>query len=206
MLICNSLMAQTYVAPVLGFGFSKHTGFTHEESPFGHVASSNKYQDDSFLYGLAISQKITKSGLIEFIGTHARQSAPYVDFGFVGYDGIRFNRLSFTLNAKYQIIGGLETGIGFVFKHLYSFEMGLSRNDYWYTLDKQQNTNQIGWTCSLGYEYKSFYLGVAYVYCKTPESQNPYLIKNSSSIEIMASYRFKVLNKPKMNNRQAENP
>lgn len=199
----NNLKSQTYVKPVIGYGFSKNTG-PDIIDPFefdyrnGEAVSDKKFTNGSFSLGLRIEKYITPKVAI-FGGGHyvfekqeMEHSFPFSEI-FEAFT--RFRRINFEFAPTYNISSKLKLGLGGVYSLIRDFEIyqvSSINSGGWVDIspDVSGDSHLVGLFGLVSYSINNFEVELNYsLVSKMIEPQKTY-VEKSSAIQIALGYKF----------------
>lgn len=194
--IVNTISAQTYISPVLGFDFQK----VFSTEPFRIRFYKEGYSHKNHFIGIKVEQKIYKSLLFTYMSKFA-----YNKINGYSPDGGFFQDFIF----KYYYFDH-SFGFGYLWRNRayiniarsYSFVINMRIVDIKNGFDDLPPPNRInekGLKISTGLKYRKFDLGIYYYLRTSPveydRSFNYYQsFKEISSLGFELSYNFKIIN------------
>lgn len=200
----NNLNCQTYIKPIIGYGFSKNqspnTGLYEPDLVNGDAISDESFTNGSLLLGLSIEQKITPkiSVVSSFAYVHQKQVMTHNFAGVfttIYNSTTRFRRINIELVPAYEIFPRLKLGLGGKYSRIHSFELrkAFGNNPYEFKdvrFDGNGNSHLFGWSSSLSYSIYDFEIEINYSFVDEINKPIKIYIENSSFIQITLGYKF----------------
>jgi len=199
--------SQTYLEPILGYGFSKNIGFSDNEY-VGIDIPVNNFNSRNLLLGAAVTSYITNNISFKIIGQNSKNFVGYSGRGIVGFTDMKFKKFNVSLTPILHIFKNIEIGVGINYNRLYNFEIGkeLKQGYYWSKLNIPINQNQIGWVTSLSYNYKSILMSLQYFDSYSVRAEIHHYIKRTGLIELSLTYRLKIFDEFRINRKNTQCP
>lgn len=197
--------AQTFIGPALGLHFAHIEGYDTKNLPFNNITTEPGFGINSPFAGIRIEQYLTGRLFFSATSGYTRKMVNYVDMGFVGYTNMRFNQLDHTLTLNMGLTKNWHIGFGGHFSHLFSFEIGKERVDYWSRLGRDFNAQQLGWVFSTSFTWKGLLFDVRFYQSERGFAEFDRFIKSTSAIEMGMAYRIKVFRGPAPANQKITN-
>lgn len=189
--------AQTFIGPVLGLHFAHIEGYDTKTLPFNNITTGPGFGIKSPFAGIRIDQYLNGRLFVSVTSGFTQKTVKYSDTGFVGYTNVRFNQLDHTLTLNMCPVKNWHIGFGGHFSHLFTFEIGKKRVDYWGSLGRDFNVQLLGWVFSTSFTWKGFLFDARFYQSERTFATFDRFVKSTSAIEMGMTYRFKVFEKRK---------